>query len=410
MAKPTGRPDQEVTAMRPTDVRVVEAEVEFRPVPFATPLVLSSGAVDGLTEAVVTVEVESASGRRAQGHGSVLLSYPWAYGHEPGGGDEVMRAAVDWIAGAVAGASGDPLSIGVHLLDALDALAMPRLAAEVCLGPVDAAVHDAWARAAGSPAWDLYDADHVPDLGTFLGPDFAGRYPADYLAPQAATRLPVQWVVGLGDPLDDLDGRLHRVGDARWLKVKLGTDPAADAARVAAVHAAAGPGCRLALDPNEGYRSAADVAALLAALPPGLPVDYLEQPVPRAAGEGPAGLGVPVVLDEGLPDPRRLDQVSGWDGVVVKTCRGQTVALLTYCWARHRGRFVVQQDLTHVGAALEHAAAFAARTVRAVPAFECNSLQYAPAGNAELAARRPGLVTVVDGTVDVSDSGRAGIR
>jgi L-alanine-DL-glutamate epimerase-like enolase superfamily enzyme len=391
--------------MRPTDVRVLDATVTFRHVPFAKPLVLSSGPVDGLTEAVVIVEVDTA-GRHASGCGSVLLSYPWAYGSAASdGADGAMRAAVSRLAHAVVGATGDPLSIGAGLLDALPALPLPRLAAEVCLGPVDAAVHDAWARAAGRPAWQLYTSAHVPDLAAFLGPDFAGRYPADYLVSRPPVRLPVQWVVGLGDPLDGLAG-------ARWLKVKLaGADPAADAARVAAVHAAAGAGCRLALDPNEGHRAAADVAALLDALPPDLAVDYIEQPVPRSLPVGPAGHGgPPVLLDEGLPDPRRLDEVTGWDGVVVKTCRGQTAALLTYCWARRRGRYIVQQDLTHVGPALEHAAAFASRTIRAVPAFECNSLQYAPAGNVDLATRRPGLVTVVDGTIDVSDCGKEGIR
>ncbi|SCL26598.1 L-alanine-DL-glutamate epimerase [Micromonospora rhizosphaerae] len=402
--------------MRPTDVRVADVTVRFRDVPFAAPLVLSSGPIDGLTEATVTVEVDAA-GRHASGTGSVLLSHPWAYGstgHDDAGDgstggsrgnrDTVMRSAVAALAQAVLGSAGDPLSIGAALLDALPDLPLPRLAAEVCLGPVDAAVHDAWARAAGRSAFQLYADPYVPDLSAFLGPDFAGRYPVDYLAPRPPARLPVQWVVGANDPLDGLAG-------ARWLKVKLaGADPAHDAARVMAVQAAAGPGCRLALDPNEGYRTVSDVTALLDALPPGLTVDYVEQPLPRSAAVAPPGNGIPVLLDEGLPDPRRLNEVTGWDGVVVKTCRGQTAALLTYCWARQRGRYVVQQDLTHVGAALEHAAAFATRTVRAVPAFECNSLQYAPAGNDELARRRPELVTVVDGTIDVSGCGREGIR
>jgi len=143
-------------------------------------------------------------------------------------------------------------------------------------------------------------------------------------------------------------------------------------------------------------------------------VDYIEQPTPRAApGPGPI-LGlipcpIPALVDEGLPEPRRLDELTGWDGVVVKTCRGQTSALLTYSWARHRGRFVVQQDLTHVGVALAHAAAFAAHCDYSVPAFECNSLQYAPRGNRTLARTAPELVTIVDGTISVPTPG-PGIR
>jgi L-alanine-DL-glutamate epimerase-like enolase superfamily enzyme len=139
-------------------------------------------------------------------------------------------------------------------------------------------------------------------------------------------------------------------------------------------------------------------------------VDYIEQPTPRdAPGPGAGASAIPALTDEGLPEPGRLDELTGWDGVVVKTCRGQTSALLTYSWARHRGRFVVQQDLTHVGAALAHAAAFAAHCDYSVPAFECNSLQYAPHGNDELARTAPGLVTVVDGAISVPMP-EAGIR
>ncbi|PWU56250.1 hypothetical protein DLJ47_06765 [Micromonospora sp. S4605] len=393
--------------MRPTDARVVDATVGFRHVPFSTPLVLSSGPIDGLTEATVTVTVETGE-RQATGSGSVLLSHPWAYGSAAGrtaeDRDTAMRQGVAALARDAVGATGDPLTIGVGLLDALPGLPVPRLAAEVCLGPVDAAVHDAWARAAGRPAHALYTDPFVPDLAAFLGPDFTGRYPADFLATDVPDRLPVQWIVGPDDPLDGLAG-------ARWLKVKLrAVDPIADAARVAAVAAAAGRGRRLALDPNEGYGTAEAVGELLAALPSEVAVDYVEQPLPRSLPWDPPGVRIPVLLDEGLPDPRRLDEVTGWDGVVVKTCRGQTATLLTYCWARRRGRYVVQQDLTHVGASLEHAAAFARRTIRAVPAFECNSLRFAPAGNAELTRRRPELLTVVDGWIDVSSCGKDGIR
>ena len=388
--------------MRPTDIRIVDATIEFRQVRFAVPLRLSSGPIEVLTEARVSLVAANRAGRVGRGLGSVLLSYPWAYdGPVLATADDAMRAAVRRLAERATGLTGDPLSIGVALLDLLPALPLPRLAAEVCLGPVDQAVHDAWSRAAGTPAWRLYTREHVPDLGEFLGPDFVGRYPGDFLRSAPVNRLPVQHVIGVGDATDHLTG-------ARWLKVKLaGKDPAADAARVAEI---ATTGARLALDPNEGYASDADLAALVTALPDHATVDYIEQPVPRSVRIGPAGCGVPVLLDEGLPDPRRLDEVTGWDGIVVKTCRGQTATLLAYCWARHRGRYVVQQDLTHVGPALEHAAAFAAHTVRSVPAFECNSLRYAPAGNAELATRRPGLVTVTDGWVDVSDVGKGGIR
>ena len=252
--------------------------------------------------------------------------------------------------------------------------------------------------AAGRSAYGMYTAEFLAhDLGAYLGPDFAGRWPSEWLARSPQQRLPVQYVLGVDEPASNADGRA-------WIKVKLAGSVDADLARVREV---AAPGRTLSLDPNEAYTSVADLRRLLASLDPDS-VRYVEQPVPRGEpGPGPAR--IPVLADEGLPDPRHLDALAGWDGIVVKTCRGQTAALLAYCWARHRGRFVVQQDLTHVGPALAHAAAFAAHCSYSVRAFECNSLKFAPAGNADLVAERPGLVTERDGSIEASVQG-VGIR
>ncbi|MBS2548003.1 hypothetical protein KGQ19_14125 [Catenulispora sp. NL8] len=384
--------------MKPTDVRIVAAVPSFRQVPFAVPLTLSSGPITGLTEATVTVSVEARNGRTANGVGSVLLSHPWA-----GGTDDAMRATVRGLAAALpAFGTADPLQHGARLLDLVARSSGPRLAAEVAAGPVDQAVHDAWARAAGLSAYRMYDERFLnADLGAYLGPDFAGSWPGDQLSATPATTLPVQHVLGVAEPAADAAGR-------HWVKLKLTGRVDADIARVRAV---AAHGARISLDPNEAYTGAADLARLLSSVRAEYAghVEYVEQPVPRGApGPGAAG-PLPVLADEGLPDPRELDALTGWDGIVVKTCRGQSSALLAYCWARKRRRFVVQQDLTHVGPALAHAAVFAAHCSYSVPAFECNSLQYAPAGNAELSVERPGLVTERDGCLEVSASG-VGIR
>jgi L-alanine-DL-glutamate epimerase-like enolase superfamily enzyme len=373
------------------DVRIISATPQFRHVPFSTPLRLSSGAVTGLTEARVAVSVVSREGHTADGLGSVLLSYPWA-----GGTDHAMRATVQCLAEALpAFGYRDPLEHGSRLLDLVADLAGPRLAAEVALGPVDQAVHDAWAKASGRSAFRMYDGTYLnADLGAYLGADFAGRWPDEWLTDQPATALPVQDVLGLDEPAAAAQGR-------RWVKLKLAGSVDADIARVRAV---ASYGARLSLDPNEAYVNVGDLARLLSSVC----AEYIEQPMPRGA-DGPGSGPLPVLADEGLPDPRELDSLTGWDGIVVKTCRGQTSALLAYCWARLRERFVVQQDLTHVGPALAHAAVFAAHCSYAVAAFECNSLKYAPSGNRELARERPGLVTDRDGFVEVSATG-IGIR
>lgn len=381
--------------MTESDVRVTSATVWFAAVPFAIPLHLSSGPISELTEARVRVTVERRDGRTATGLGSVLLSYPWA-----GGTDTAMRSAVGHLAHLAATLGyGDPLELGTRLTLSRPALPeLPRLAAEVALGPVDQAIHDAWARAAGHSAYHMYTAEFLAhDLSAYLGTDFAGRWPAEWLARSPRQRLPVQYVLGVDEPASNAEGR-------GWIKVKLAGSVDTDLARVRAV---AAPGRSLSLDPNEAYTGVADLRRLLESIDPES-VLYVEQPVPRGEpGPGPAR--IPVLADEGLPDPSNLDELAGWDGIVVKTCRGQTAALLGYCWARHRGRFVVQQDLTHVGPALAHAAAFAAHCSYTVGAFECNSLKFAPAGNADLLAERPGLVTERDGSIEASVQG-VGIR
>jgi L-alanine-DL-glutamate epimerase-like enolase superfamily enzyme len=374
-----------------SDVRVTSVTASYRDIPFATPLHLSSGPITALTEARVTVGVTRRDGRGGTGLGSVLLSYPWA-----GGTDQGMRSAIDHFMNRVVSYDyADPMQHGTRLLDEVAALPKPRLAAEVALGPVDQAVHDAWASAEGRSAYEMYDGAYLDtDLSAYLGLDFAGRWPADWLAAQPADRLPVQYVLGVGESMSDASRHA-------WLKVKLTGKVDDDIARVREVAAL---GVQISLDPNEAYVVRADLVRLLSETD----AVYVEQPMPR--GDDGPGLGaVPVLADEGLPDPRQLDSLRGWDGIVVKTCRGQTAALLAYCWARQRDRFVVQQDLTHVGPALAHAATFAAHCEYSVRAFECNSLKFAPAGNTELSVDRPGLVNERDGFVEVSASG-LGIR
>jgi L-alanine-DL-glutamate epimerase-like enolase superfamily enzyme len=376
---------------RGSDVRVTSARAAFRPVTFREPLHLSSGPITSLTEARVTVTVERRDGTLAEGLGSVLLSYPWA-----GGTDAGMRSAVGrFMEVVVRDRFADPLQHGARLLDEVGRVPGPRLAAEVALGPVDQAVHDAWAQAAGLSAFTMYDERFLDaDLGHYLGTDFAGRWPSEWLLDKPARCLPVQYVLGVDDPIE-------RAAHHQWIKVKLSGDVTKDIRRVTELTSSSS---RLSLDPNEAYSSADDVHRLLSRVT----AEYVEQPVPRGSA-GPGQTVIPVLADEGLPDCRRLDELTGWNGIVVKTCRGQTSALLSYCWARLRGRYVVQQDLTHVGPALAHAAVFASHCQYSVRAFECNSLKFAPDGNTELERERPGLVHDHGGWIEVSASG-VGIR
>ncbi|MFI6299165.1 enolase C-terminal domain-like protein [Nonomuraea sp. NPDC050790] len=383
-----------------TDVRIRKADAGFREVILDHPLRLAGATVDRFTLAVVTAEAETGDGRVAEGVGASVLSVPWAWPRSPlswQARDRALRDLVGGLCAAAVAATGDPLEICAELETRLATpRGMPRLAVSLALGAVDNAVHDAWARAAGRTAAELYpEALADTRLSALLKEGLA--------APRE--HLPVQHVVGVGDPLDEVRAWLERDG-IRHVKVKVaGRDPEADAARIAAVHALLGRGGSVSVDPNEGCRAPADAAAMLDALPPAVLADvaYVEQPVPRDAPPDPAGMRdlarrVPVLADESLAGRADLDRLAedGWSGVVVKAAKGQSLALRSWAHAREHGLAVMVQDLTAVDLALAHSARLAATLSWSWPPFECNSRQYAPRANDALTfmAVRDGQITL----------------
>lgn len=369
-------------------IRMTRAVPAFQDVLLDHPLRLAGAVVDRFTLAVVTATLETADGRLVEGTGASVLSVPWAWPRSPLSWIERDRALRDLVTGLCAvEACGDPLAVCDRLHESLPyGGGVPALAAALALGAVDNAVHDAWARAAGHP---------------YLGDAVA----------EPRTRLPVQHVVGVGDPLEEVRAWLERDG-IRHVKVKVaGKDPVADAARITAVHALLDRDreVSVSVDPNEGCANAAVAAAMLDALPAEVLADvaYLEQPVPRDAAPDPAGMRelgrrVPVLADESLAVPADLERLAaeGWSGLVVKASKGQSLALRTWAFARERGLAVMLQDLTAVGPALAHSARLAATLPWSWPAFECNSRQYAPHANAGLP-----FMTVTDGWITLPPPG-----
>ncbi|MEY4074914.1 MAG: hypothetical protein RJA29_2271, partial [Pseudomonadota bacterium] len=82
-------------------------------------------------------------------------------------------------------------------------------------------------------------------------------------------------------------------------------------------------------------------------------LSYVEQPFPYELEEHPIDVHsvsqrMPLFLDESAHDWRivRLGRELGWTGVALKTCKTQTGALLSLCWARAHGMQLMVQDLT----------------------------------------------------------------
>ena len=316
---------------------------------------------------------------------------------------------------------------------------MPELAALVCASPFDIALHDAYGKAVGKPVYECYGPQDVPrDLTLFFGePEFAGRYVADYLSPPAESRIPAWHLVGGRDAVEESELTGEEPDDGypvvldewiktdglRCLKIKLtGDDAAWDLARLMQVGRigrthqvewlSADFNCRVTepgyvndvLDTLRG-RDKATWDALL----------YVEQPFPydletHRIDVHSVAERKPLFMDESAHDWKlvRLGHELGWTGVALKTCKTQTGALLSLCWARQHGMQIMVQDLTNpMLAQVSHAQlGYYAGTIMGV---ETNGMQFYPEASKSEAAVHPGLYRRRDGTVDLSSClGRPG--
>ena len=91
----------------------------------------------------------------------------------------------------------------------------------------------------------------------------------------------------------------------------------------------------------------------------------------------------------------------GWTGVALKTCKTQTGALLSLCWAKAHGMTLMVQDLTNpMLAQIPHLLLAAhAGTIMGV---ETNSMQFYPEASQPEAAVHSGAYERRRGKVDLS--------
>ena len=320
---------------------------------------------------------------------------------------------------------------------------IPQLAGLICASAFDLATHDAFGVLQGRPTYSLYGADVLNrDLADFLTPaadvsiDYRGKYPADFLVADPPRRLLAWHLVGGLDPLtaadesgqEPRDG--HPVNLVDWierdgltcLKIKLrGTDAAWDRQRLARVG-------QIALERGVEWLTAdfnctvTDPAYVLEALDQ-LAADqpqvyerllYVEQPFPYDLEAWPIDVRAisqrkPLFLDESAHDWRfvRHGRELGWTGVALKTCKTQTGALLSLCWAKSHGMSLMVQDLTNpMLAQIPHVQLAAhAGTIMGV---ETNGMQFYPDVSLPEAAVHPGLYRRRDGQLDLATLGSTG--
>ena len=436
-----------------SDIAVRGCTAYFIPVQTRVPLKFGHEVMTSVTCLRVKLDVSTSSGAAASGWGETPLSVQWVWPSTLP--YEERHAALKELCLALApawvdfGKKGDPFEVSIAfqkevlpgLLKKLNARRapgepMPWLAALVCCSAFDIALHDAFGIAAGIPVYQAYNASFLNrDLSHYLVPEkdsgisFKGLYPEHFLTRPAPSSIPAWHLVGGKDPVapSELAGDEPRDGypvlledwvrrdGLKCLKVKLrGNDAAWDYERLVAVGnlGVAGDAPWLSTDFNCTVSDPAYVNEILDRLMAEHPrlygmILYVEQPFPydleaHRTDVRSVSARKPLFMDESAHDWSlvRLGRQLGWTGVALKTCKTQTGALLSACWAKAHGMTLMVQDLSNPMLAQPPHVLLAAN-VGTIMGVETNSMQFYPAASLPEAEVHPGIYQRRGGRLDL---------
>jgi L-alanine-DL-glutamate epimerase-like enolase superfamily enzyme len=441
-----------------TDISVQAADLYFLPVEMRMPLKFGRETVTCVTCARAMVVVQDSGGRRAAGWGETPLSVQWFW-PSPSSYQSRLEALKAFCQRAATssiefGRWGHPLELGYDFLQEVlpnlaaefnarrDGEPMPPLAALGAASPLDLAIHDAYGNLHEVDVYKTYNADFMSrDLAQFLtatqaNVSLAKRYPQEFFVSRPPAQLRAWHLVGGLDPLDtsELTGdepddgypvllrEWIRADGLECLKVKLrGNDSDWDYQRLVAVgQIGLAEGAKwLSADFNCTVTEPAYVNDILDKLRREHPridkmILYVEQPFPydlevHRIDVHSVSARKPLFLDESAHDWRSvlLGRQLGWSGVALKTCKTQSGALLSLCWAKAHGMPLMVQDLTNpMLAQVPHLRLAAhAGTIMGV---ETNSMQFYPDASRPEAAVHPGMYRRRHGMVDLSTLGTTG--
>lgn len=442
------------TRGKASDVRVMRAQLFLLPVETRVPLKFGTETLTSVTCARVCLTVVSRDGRTAVGWGETPLSVQWGWPSELS--LAARAAALEEFSRHLAKAwtntqtIGHPMEVGdlfrqselENLLqlvnhDRGNEEPIPLLAALICCSPFDIALHDAYGTLVGRPVYETYVADFMNhDLSWYFEPgdagefDFRGKFPADFFKQPTEVELPVWHLVGGLDPLDSsevngagpADGHPHALDD--WiqrdgldcLKVKLrGNDADWDYQRLLSIgNISDETGVRnLTADFNCTVTDPQYVIEILDRLREKArstwdKILYVEQPFPydlkaHSVDVHSVAARKPLLMDESAHDWRvvQLGRSLGWNGVALKTCKTQTGAILSLCWAKAHGMHLMVQDLTNPMLAQIPHVLLAAHTDTML-GVESNAMQFYPDASRPEAAVHPGLYQRRNGLLDLS--------
>jgi hypothetical protein len=346
--------------------------------------------------ALLEVTVETADGRRGQGHAGDFLAYKWFDKRpEKTPADNVadLLHALRQARAIYADTAADtPFALWRDTRQAIEDRALAdgfnRLGASFAASMMERAVIDAAGRLAGQSFDQLVRAGALGVDCASVSADLAGDAHLAALPDKPLDRVALRHTVGLVDPItqqeagagnprDGLPVSLEQyveVDGLRYLKVKVAGDLENDIdrlTRIAGVMEQANWPIQLTLDGNEQYKRLDDFVALMERIraTPALQTFYdailfIEQPLDRAvamAGPLPAAaigaVGKPLLIDEadGWTEAYAEAIALGYHGVSHKNCKGVYRSLMNAALAaRENARhgtgdyFLSAEDLTNL--------------------------------------------------------------
>lgn len=437
--------------MKTSDIKIKGIKLYFLPVKTRIPLKFGPEVLTSVTCARACVKVESRKGEISEGWGETPLSVQWVWPGELSyeTRENALKKFCMVIANNLKNFSpyGHAFELGcdfqkhilIKLVEEFNGHAelkepLPYLAALVCFSLFDIALHDAYGKVNKIPVYSTYNSHYMNrDLSFYFGPtgkhpfDFKDKYPEDFLISPAHRELVCWHLVGGKDLLykHELTGSEPEDGYpvilADWiqrdglkcLKVKLtGTDSEWDYERLVSVG-------KISLDNNVEWLTAdfncqvtdcSYVNDILDKLEKEYPdihkmILYIEQPFPYDLEKfridvRSVSSRKPLFMDESAHDWHlvKLGYELGWTGVALKTCKTQTGALLSLCWAKAHDMLLMVQDLTNpMLAQIPHM--LLAANAGTIMGVETNSMQFYPQASSYEANVHPGIYIRKNGKV-----------